>query len=267
MLNPSTGLGRVVLITGAGSKRGFGRTSAVLLARHGARVVVTDLPSQAATGREVVEEIRRDGGEAEWFPLDVTSEGGWKDAVAFAERTYGPLDVLVNNAGYAQEHGIYKHPTSDWRKQLAINQDGVYFGIREGSASMVRNAAAEGKSIVNVSSAAALQGAGSGFGYNAAKWAVRGMTKHAAAYLAHRNIRCNSIHPGFFPTDIHDYILANPSLPRSSVDKFLGRAAEGSPMGRWGEPEEIAQAVLFLASVESSYMWGAAADPCGCREC
>ncbi|KAI9003795.1 short-chain dehydrogenase/reductase SDR [Hyaloraphidium curvatum] len=259
MVNPSSGLGRVCLVTGAGSKKGFGRMASVLFARHGARVIVTDLPAFEEGGRKVVSEIEAEGeGKAAWFPLDVTDERQWKEAIAFAERTFGPLDVLVNNAGIAAEFSnhmaaeagpasISSYPTADWRRMVAVNMDGVFFGIREGAGSMERNPAPEPKSIINVSSGAAFIGL-TGFGYTATKWAVRGMTKHAALFLAHKGIRCTSIHPGMVPTDIIEAPLES--------DEFRQKWIAAHPVGRLGDPIEVANLMLYLASTESSFTTG-----------
>ncbi|KAI9022645.1 short-chain dehydrogenase/reductase SDR [Hyaloraphidium curvatum] len=267
MLNPSTSQGRVVFVTGGASPKGFGHTAAVLMARHGARVVVTDLAAFEANGKKVVAEIEAEGGKAAWCPLDVTDEAQWEEAIAFAERTFGPLDVLLNNAGVGAEYSEYmrphedgaasiaKHPTADWRRLCSINQDGVYFGIKHGAGSMERNPVPEGKSIVNISSGAGFIG-GTGIGYTATKWAVRGMTKHAALFLAHKNIRCNSVHPGAFPTNILDGIFDNPALPADTVEEIRYRWNNAHPMGRMGEPIEVANLILYLASTESSFTTG-----------
>lgn len=168
---------RVVLVTGGASSRGFGHTSAVLMAKHGARVVITDLPRFEAGGLKVIDEIKSFGGQAAWFPLDVTDEEQYKRAVEFTEKTFGPLDVLLLNAGIADEFsdymrphdstktGLWSHPTSDWRRMNAVNLDGVYFGAKAGAKSMVQNnKVPEAKSIIIISSGAGMIGS-TGFGY------------------------------------------------------------------------------------------------------
>lgn len=214
-------------------------------------------------GKGVVAEIEALGGKAAWHPLDVTVEEQWKTAIAFAEKTYGPLDVLLNNAGIGMEYGDYmragnpdasisQHPTEQWRRVISINQDGVYFGIKYGAGSMEKNPVVEGKSIINISSMAGFVGQ-TGFSYTASKWAVRGMTKHAALFLAHKNIRCNSIHPAYMETNILDPLLQNPNLDPEIVAYQRKRLDGAQPLGRMGRAVEVANLILYLASTESSF--------------
>ncbi|KAI9028046.1 oxidoreductase [Hyaloraphidium curvatum] len=266
LLNHSNGAGRVCFITGASSPLGMGHASAVLLAREGARVVVSDLPKLEEQGRKVVEEIEKEGGKAIWVPLDVAEESQWPGAIAAAEQAFGPLDVMVANAGIAMEYESYTvnegdslmdHPTADWRKILAVNQDGVYFAIKYGGKSMLKNPVKEGKSIIVISSTAGFTGQ-FGFAYTASKFAVRGMTKHAAAYMARHNIRVNSVHPNFIRTSIPaPFFLRGGRKPtREEIQKVVTNLQNGSPQRRWGTPEEVAYLIAYLASDESSFTTG-----------
>ncbi|KAI9029475.1 short-chain dehydrogenase/reductase SDR [Hyaloraphidium curvatum] len=263
MLNASTGQGRVVLISGATSDGGFGSTCGKLLAAHGARIVLTDLPVFDERGKALAAEIEKEGGRAAWFPLDVTKEEQWTKAVEFTELTYGPLDVLLNNAGIGFEYADYmrsldasisQHPTSDWRNMMAINLDGFYFGIKAGAASMEKNPVPEGKSIINFSSVAGLTGM-TGMTYTTTKWAVRGLTKHAALFLAPKNIRVNSVHPTYFDTPLLDRALRDPALDPAIQQANLARLEQAQPMNRLGNPIEVANLILYLASTESSFTW------------
>lgn len=200
MINASTGLGRVVLVTGGASAVGFGHQSAVLMAKHGARVVVTDLAKFEAGGLKVVEEIKAFGGEAAWCPLDVTSEDDYKRAVEFTEKTFGPLDVLLLNAGIGAEFnaymgphdstktGIWSHPIEDWRRVNGVNLDGVYFGAKAGAKSMVQNnKVPEAKSIIIISSGAGMIG-GTGFAYVGREPWITSLHWKPSAELGHRQI-------------------------------------------------------------------------------
>jgi cyclopentanol dehydrogenase len=233
--------GKVALITGAA--HGMGRSHAILLAQEGANVVVTDRDRKA--GASVAEEIASGGGSASFAPLDVSSEIEWKTAVSHAVQTYGSVDVLVNNAGtytYAMTENI---AVADWDRVFAVNARGTFLGCREVIPVMKR---AGGGSIVNVASNFGLVGRPGFAAYCASKGAVRMMTKAMAAELASFNIRVNSLHPGLVATDMTRDFIATPQ----ALDDLLGPAL----IRRAAEPMELARAVLFLASEESSYVTG-----------
>ena len=227
--------GRVALITGAGS--GMGRCAAELFAAEGARVVVADVLDDE--GKAVAAEI---GDAAVYTHLDVTDEGQWADAVALAERTFGPVTVLVNNAGILLFQAVHKTELDDFDRILRVNVHGVFLGMKTVTPSMEK---AGGGSIVNISSTAGLQGLPYLAAYVASKWAVRGLTKSAAIDLGHKGIRVNSVHPGGIDT---------PMVAGTSGDApFYKRL----PVARMGSADESARAVLFLASDEASYIAGA----------
>jgi 3alpha(or 20beta)-hydroxysteroid dehydrogenase len=226
--------GKAALITGAAG--GIGQATARLFAEEGASVLLCDV--RDLEGDAVATEI---GAPASYAHLDVTDEGQWAAAVAAAQERFGGLHVLVNNAGIARPGPIESSPIADYHDTVAVNQTGVWLGIRA-VASALR--AAGGGSIVNISSAAGL-GASAGLAaYGMTKWAVRGLTKTAAGELAHDGIRVNSVHPGLIETGM----LADAGIP--------SEAAMVSPFGRMGSPEEVARLVLFLASDDSSYCTG-----------
>ncbi|KAI9006840.1 short-chain dehydrogenase/reductase SDR [Hyaloraphidium curvatum] len=254
----------VAFVTGAAAPKGMGRASALLLAKHGARVVVSDLPSKEAQGKEVAEAIGKGGGEAIWVPLDVSDEEGWRAAVDSAEKQLGPLSVLVNNAGigFPEIDGppqtLADHPTAAWRRVLGVNLDGVYFGLKHGAKSMLKRADKSHQgSIINFSSVAGLSGTGVPYGmlgYTVSKWGVRGLTKQAAAHFAPLGIKVNGIHPGPIATNIFDEMIEK----QPGLGEALAQTGGSTvPAGRWGRPEDVANAVLFLAGDESSYMYGA----------
>jgi len=224
--------GKVALITGAAG--GIGHAVAGLFASEGAIVIAADIkPPQKPYA-----------GDVETIMLDVTSEEQWASAVAAIVRKHGRLDVLINNAGIIAYEPLDKLEMKDWQKMIAVDQTGVFLGMREAVRVMRKQQAG---AIVNISSiwgSAAVSGAHS---YHAAKGAVRNMSKNAAMTYAGEGIRVNSVHPGFIHTPLTD--AQNPDLNRIVIDT--------TPMKRGGQPIEIAYGCLFLASDEASYVTGA----------
>ena len=228
--------GKTALITGGA--RGQGAAEAQLFAEEGANVVLTDVLDE--DGERTAGII---GGT--FLHHDVTSEDEWAAVVARAVELHGGVDVLVNNAGIYAEIPLEGDP-DDYRRVIEVNQVGVYLGMRAVAPVMIERG---GGSIVNISSTAGMNG-GSSVAYTASKWAVRGMTKSAAVRLGRHGIRVNSIHPGPIDTPmIADTRMADSGL----LDQLLQQHV---PLGRMGQPEEVAKLALFLASEESSYSTG-----------
>lgn len=243
--------GKVAIITGGAS--GIGRGCALRLAQEGAVVVVTDI--QDGAGKDVVAEIEAAGGVAEFRHHDVTSERAWIDVAAAAVANHGRLDVLVNNAGIAIGTSILDMSLADWQRQQAINLDGVFLGIKH-SIPPMRDSG--GGSIINMSSVAGIRGHATLAGYNATKGGVRLLTKGVALECARNRwkIRVNSVHPGIIETAIWETVVPT-SLMLDGRPFDLNASAEASiPTGVLGQPSDIANGVLFLASDDSSYMTG-----------
>jgi 3alpha(or 20beta)-hydroxysteroid dehydrogenase len=231
--------GKVALITGAALERGQGACEARLFAAEGATVVLTDVQDEA--GEATAAAI---GGAARYARLDVADADAWDAVVAGVLAREGRIDVLVNNAGIWHTGGLLETSPADYRRVVEINQTGVFLGMRAVAGAM-RDAG--GGSIVNISSAAGLRGDARIHAYVASKWAVRGMTKAAALELARFGVRVNSVHPGLIQT------------PMSATEFAPGRPDPGArvPMGRVGQPEEVAELVCWLASDASAYVTGA----------
>jgi NAD(P)-dependent dehydrogenase (short-subunit alcohol dehydrogenase family) len=231
--------GKVAIVSGGAS--GMGRSEATIFAREGARVVVADLLERE--GEEVAKGI---GDAARFMKLDVTSEASWQAVVAAAEREFGRLDILVNNAGISGTYQPDLTSTEAWDKVMDINAKGVFFGMKHAVPALKR---AGGGAIVNISSISGFAGQhGVHMAYNASKGAVRIMTKTAAVQWAADNIRVNSVHPGFLPAMRTSVGSANP--------EWRAKVLKAVPMKREGRVEEVAHAVLFLASDEASYITG-----------
>ncbi len=235
--------GKVALISGGA--RGMGAAEARLFAGEGARVVIADILDDA--GKRVEAEIAESGGKAVYARLDVTSEDGWRRAVQTAVDRFGRLDVLVNNAGIGGNWGkIDDTSVEQWDEMMDVNAKGVFLGTKVAIPEMRR---AGGGSIVNISSQLGL--VGSDFAnaeYHASKGAVRLLTKAAAIQYAGEGIRVNSVHPGPVVTPMTEKARSDPEMSKTIVGRI--------PLGRYGQPEEVAYAVLFLASDESSYLTG-----------
>ena len=231
--------GKVALITGAAG--GMGQSEATLFAKEGARVVVADVLE--AEGRQVADSL---GGTGRFVRLDVTSEADWQEAVAATLAAFGRLDVLVNNAGISGTFDPDTLSTSAWDRLMDVNAKGVFLGMKHAIPVMEK---AGGGAIVNISSVSGFVGQkGIHMAYNASKGAVRLMTKSAAVQYARHGIRVNSVHPGVMPAMRTSKATADPA--------FRERMLAGVPMRRAGRPEEVAYAVLFLASDEASYITG-----------
>ncbi|MDH4145642.1 MAG: glucose 1-dehydrogenase [Acidimicrobiia bacterium] len=229
--------GKVAIITGAA--RGQGAAEARLFAAEGAKVVVTDV--LVDDGKALADEL----GEAAVFCRhDVSSEEEWAATVAECRERFGRLDVLVNNAGIAFTSPIAEHTLADYERLVAVNQVGVFLGIRAAIAPM---SDVGGGSIVNISSGAGIRATKYMIGYAATKYAVTGMTAAAALELARYGIRVNSIHPG---------VIDTPMVASNTPEMTAGMIRQ-TPLRRLGEADEIARVALFLASDESSYMTGA----------
>jgi NAD(P)-dependent dehydrogenase (short-subunit alcohol dehydrogenase family) len=238
--------GKIALVTGGAS--GLGAESARRLAREGAAVMLTDLA--ADVGEAIVAEIVAAGGRAAFLAHDVTSEGDWARVVSGAVERYGRLDILVNNAGVSGgPFELMTHTAEDWRRILSVNLDGVFFGLRHAGPAIAESG---GGSVINLSSIlgkVAMPGAAA---YCASKGAVLMLTKAAALEWAPLGIRVNSIHPGFIDTPMVSGALHRAENGNELREMIISRHA----LGRLGEPREIADAVVFLASDESSFMTG-----------
>jgi len=234
---------KVALITGAAS--GMGASMARIFSREGAKVVVADVLDEE--GKKVTADITQANGAAIFRHLDVTSEGEWKAAVDAALAEFGKLDILVNDAGLSGSAVDDLFDTAAWDLLMSVNARGVFLGMKFAIPIMK---AAGGGSIVNISSISGITGQqGIHVAYNASKGAVRTLTKAAAVQHGADNIRVNSIHPGLMPPMRSSKRTADPEVRA----KLLRRV----PMGRAGRPEEVANAALFLASDEASYITGA----------
>jgi len=235
--------GKVALISGAA--RGMGEEEAKLFAREGAKVVLGDVLDDA--GQEVAAAIKASGCEAFFRSLDVTSQADWASAVKAAESEWGRLDILVNNAGVTTYSKGDQDSLEDFDRCHEINSRGTYLGVRASIPAMRR---AGGGSIVNISSISGLVGQRHVHaGYNASKGAVHIMTKSLAVQHASSRIRVNSVHPGPIQTDMTRESWTDPETKE--------RTQRVVPLGRYGQPIDVANAVLFLASDEADYITGA----------
>lgn len=243
-------LGKVAIVTGGAS--GIGLSCARRLASEGAAVVITDI--QGEVGAAAATEISANGGNALFIEHDVTSESAWEAVVAATQAKYSRLDILVNNAGIGVGGSIIEMPLADWQRQQAINLDGVFLGLKHSIPAMRDSG---GGSIINLSSVAGIKGAPNLAAYNATKGGVRLLTKGVALECAHNRwgVRVNSVHPGIIDTPIWDKV--NPEFHQEGQNTVdLDAMAASVPNGILGQPEDIANGVLFLASDESSYMTG-----------
>ncbi len=234
--------GKVTIITGAAS--GLGRVAAIKFASEGASIVISDVTD----GTKTVEEIKATGGKAEFIKADVTSEDSWHEVVDFAKKTFGGVDVLYNNAGVmlGDDDNPVTTPISVYETTMDINVKGVLLGCKYVIPVMLE----QGKgTIVNVASFVAHVGAATPqIAYTASKGAVLAMTREIAVIYARKGIRANALCPGPVMTPLLAAFLDN--------DAKRQRRLVHIPMGRFGEPEEIANGALFLASDESSWMTG-----------
>jgi NAD(P)-dependent dehydrogenase (short-subunit alcohol dehydrogenase family) len=234
---------KVALITGAAS--GMGASMARIFAREGARVVIADMLDEE--GRQLAAEITQANGAAIFHRLDVTSEAEWRAAIDATLAAFGRLDILVNDAGISGSAVDDLFDTAAWERLMAVNATGTFLGMKLAIPIMKQ---AGGGSIVNISSISGVAGQrGIHVGYNASKGAVRTLTKAAAVQHGRDNIRINSVHPGLMPPMRTSGRTADPALRAKWIETSV-------PMGRAGRVEEVANAVLFLASDEASYITG-----------
>jgi len=229
--------GRVVLITGGA--RGQGEAEARLFAAEGAKLVLGDV--RDAEGKAVAESL---GEAAVYAHHDVTDPASWQAFTALALQRFGRIDALVNNAGIMVYKPLEETSLEEYRSVIDVNQIGCFLGIK---AVVPALRAAGGGAIVNVSSCAGLRGFAKGIGYVSSKFAVRGLTRTAAIELGPLGIRVNTLHPGGVDTAL------GWGYPGVDVEQLY----RGTPLGRIGEPREMAQLALFLISDESSYCTGA----------
>ena len=241
--SPSSGrlAGKVALITGAA--RGMGASHARAMAHEGANVAIADIATDA--GEQLVAELRGGDGSASYHDHDVTDPLAWRELVAAVERTHGPIDVLVNNAGVQVRSVGIEADDDEWAKVTAVNQRGVFLGMRAVIPGMARRG---GGSVINVASTAALVGMPGSIPYQASKAAVLGLTRGAAVSYGRDNVRVNAICPGLVVTGM------TASASAAAVETMKAEI----PLRRDGRPEEISAAVVFLASDESSYITGVA---------
>ncbi len=231
---------KVAIITGSGS--GIGRAAAVLYAKEGAKVVLSDI--QEKNGNDVVSEIRGSGGEASFVKADASSAEDNKALVEQALKIYGTLDIAVNNAGIGGPLApTGEYPIDGWEKVISINLSGVFYGMRYQIPAMLTN----GGSIINVASILGHAGTKFSPAYVSAKHGVIGLTKAAALEYADKKIRINSIGPGYIKT---------PLIMNTLDEATLQGLVSLHPIGRLGESEEVAELILWLGSEKASFVTG-----------
>jgi 3(or 17)beta-hydroxysteroid dehydrogenase len=237
--------GKVAVVTGAAS--GLGKAISFLLAREGAAVVLADI--NEADGKKAAEAINREGKQAIFIKLDVTSESDWTRVMNLTLERFAKLDILVNCAGVFHDKSIEDTTLEAWRRVIAINLDGVFLGTKAAIAPMKNGG---GGSIINLSSAGGIIGTSDSSAYNASKGGVRLLTKASAIEFSRAshnyNIRVNSVHPGVIRTPMTRWITEDPDSAKAVMEK--------QPIGFMGEPDDVAYGVLYLASDESKYVTG-----------
>ncbi len=231
---------KVAVVTG--SSRGIGRAIALKLASLGAKVVV-NYRANAEAAQEVVEAIEALGGQAIAVQADVTNADDAKRLIQAAQKTYGKVDILVNNAGITRDTLLARMSEEDWSLVINTNLKGTFNCTKAAIRPMMRQRYGR---IINIASVAGLAGNPGQANYSAAKAGMVGFTKAMAKEVGSRNITVNAVAPGYIPTDL------TADLPQDLVEK----AIEMTPLGRAGTPEEVANAVAFLASDEASYITG-----------
>ena len=238
--------GKIAIVTGAAG--GLGKAQALLLVKEGAKVAVTDIDE--TQGKRVSEEINGQGGEAIFIQHDVSSETQWERVISETLEKFGKLDILVNNAGVIIFKNIEDTSLDEWRWLMSINLDGVFLGTKYAMGAMKKSG---GGSIINISSAAGIIGTLDTSAYHASKGGVRIFTKAAALECSkagyNYNIRVNSVHPGVMKTAMVEGLLED--------EDTMKTALSWHPIGRFGEPEDVAYGVLYLASDESKFITGA----------
>lgn len=255
--------GKVAIVTGGAS--GIGRAAAELLAREGAAVMVTDVDEAGA--KAVAQAISKAGGKAASMKQDVIDESLWDQVLADTKSLFGAPSILVNNAGIAIAGALMDYSLADWQRQMAVNVDSVFLGTRAAMRAMKDS----GGSIINLSSVAGLRGSPGVSAYCASKGAVRLFSKAAAVECAALGlkIRVNSVHPGIIDTPIwqKEITRVTETMGAEQVAALTGStggnaldpkmvALGGTPMARPGQPEEVANVILFLASDASSFVTG-----------
>lgn len=234
---------QVAIITGGAA--GIGRQTALLFAKEGAKVVITDVNENE--GEKALQEIKAINEDALFIKHDVSNEGDWKNVVSQTTEKFSNIDILFNNAGIYIIKPIPEIELDTWNKLMGINVTGVFLGLKHVLPVMEKK---KKGSVINASSIAGLMGAPGHLLYGASKGAVRVMTKDAAAEYASRGIRINSIHPGYITTGMAEYASEVTHASKEELDAAY-------PLGRMGNPKEVAQLVLFLASDDSSFSTGA----------
>ena len=233
---------KTVLITGGAT--GIGKAAAKALVEEGAKVAITDIDKEK--GQQTADELSKDG-KVKFYYHDVSQESDWENVVKKVQSDFGQIDVLVNNAGIYIIAPIAETTLEQYDKLMAINVKGVFLGMKYLAPHMADNG---GGSIINMSSVAGLKGVAGHALYGASKGAVRIMNKDVAAEYAKQQVRVNSVHPGYIDTGMADYGAEK----NETTKKDLGKM---HPMGHMGEPEDVANAIVFLASDESKFMTGA----------
>jgi NAD(P)-dependent dehydrogenase (short-subunit alcohol dehydrogenase family) len=238
--------GKVAIVTGGAG--GLGKAHSLLLAKEGAKVVVTDMDE--AQAERVADEINKQGGEAIFIKHDVSKEVEWSRVIRETLERFGKLDILVNNAGVNVWKKIEDTSLDEWRWLMSINLDGVFLGTKYAIGAMKKSG---GGSIINISSVAGMIGTLDTSAYHASKGGVRIFTKAAALECSKAgydyNIRVNSVHPGVIKTQMVEGLMNDEEKRKTALSWH--------PIGRFGEPEDIAYGVLYLASDESKFITGA----------
>ena len=237
---------KVCLVTGAASNPGLGYATVQLFAREGARLVITDIDEAGL--EQCAKAAAEAGAEVVSWRQDVTSEADWQHTIAETEKRFGRLDVLVNNAGIAVLKPLEAFTLADYERQMQVNMTSVFIGTQAGVALMRK--VGEGGSIVNMSSTAGLVGVPGVSAYAASKGGVRLFSKTVAMETAAEHIRCNTVHPGMIDTNMQKGAVSD----NAEQYEILTNAI---PMRHMGKPEDIAEAVLFLASDAAAYITGA----------